>query len=177
MNSSFITVKIRIEDIDEQGLEVLFEGHERWGEHLPPHEKFNVALHIVKRGNNILIRGDVEVVVHLQCSRCLANLDMILNNPIDNVLIPHSLISQQKTSELTEEELNLITYEGPELDIDDIVQEHLVLSLPVKPLCMPECAGLCPQCGANRNINPCTCKKDQESNPFAVLKKLKIEAQ
>jgi uncharacterized protein len=173
LNGSFITVKIRIEDIDEQGLDVLFEGHERWGEYLPSHEKFSAVLNIVKRGDNILIRGDLEVIVHLECSRCLANYDMILNNPIDNVLVPHLLMSQQKRSELTEEELNLITYEGPELDIDDIIQEHLVLSLPVKPLCMPECAGLCPQCGVNRNIESCTCKRGEESSPFTVLKKLK----
>jgi uncharacterized protein len=169
-------MKIRIEDIDEQGLEVVFKGDERWGEYLPPHETVIATLNIVRQGNSLLIQGDIEVTMHLQCSRCLADLDVILNNPIDNVLVPHSLINQQEASELTEENLNHITFEGPELEIDDIVQEHLLLSLPLKPLCRPDCAGLCPQCGADRNVKPCTCKRDKDSHPFAALKRLKIEA-
>jgi uncharacterized protein len=32
-----------------------------------------------------------------------------------------------------------------------------VLELPMAPLCRDDCAGLCPQCGANRNEGDCGC--------------------
>jgi uncharacterized protein len=33
----------------------------------------------------------------------------------------------------------------------------VLLSLPVRTLCKPDCMGLCPRCGANRNSQPCQC--------------------
>ena len=168
-------MKIRIEDIGEEGLEIAFKRDERWGDYLPPHETVAATLVFIRQESNVLVRGDVEVIVHLQCSRCLVDIDVILNNPIDSVLIPQSLISQQETSQLNEEDMNIIPFDGTELNVDDIVQEHLILSLPFKPLCRAECEGICPRCGVDRNIEPCRCKSDQDIHPFEALKKLKIE--
>lgn len=43
------------------------------------------------------------------------------------------------------------------LDLTPLVRDALVLELPMAPLCRDDCAGLCPQCGANRNEGPCGC--------------------
>jgi uncharacterized protein len=32
--------------------------------------------------------------------------------------------------------------------------------LPMKPLCRPDCKGLCPQCGLNLNDEACSCAPD-----------------
>jgi uncharacterized protein len=39
-------------------------------------------------------------------------------------------------------------------------------------LCKPECAGLCPQCGTNRNTKPCDCAQKFEDPRWDALKKL-----
>lgn len=46
---------------------------------------------------------------------------------------------------------------GPEplLDVTEVVRQHLLLALPMVPLCRPDCRGLCAQCGANRNDVDC----------------------
>jgi uncharacterized protein len=44
-----------------------------------------------------------------------------------------------------------------EVDLGPMVRDALVLELPMAPLCREDCAGLCPQCGANRNEGPCAC--------------------
>jgi len=38
-----------------------------------------------------------------------------------------------------------------------VLREQVLLSLPVRTLCKPDCMGLCPRCGANRNSQPCQC--------------------
>ena len=43
------------------------------------------------------------------------------------------------------------------LDLAPLVRDALVLELPMAPLCRDDCAGLCPQCGANRNEGQCGC--------------------
>jgi uncharacterized protein len=44
---------------------------------------------------------------------------------------------------------------GDQLDLEPLVREALLLELPLAPLCRPDCAGLCPECGADRNDTDC----------------------
>ena len=41
------------------------------------------------------------------------------------------------------------------LDLSPLVREYLLLDLPLQPVCRPECLGLCPECGNNRNESTC----------------------
>ncbi|MGH9090525.1 MAG: YceD family protein [Acidimicrobiales bacterium] len=43
------------------------------------------------------------------------------------------------------------------LDLRPMVRDAVVLELPLAPLCRDDCRGLCPHCGADRNVEPCTC--------------------
>ena len=43
------------------------------------------------------------------------------------------------------------------IDLGLLVRDAVVLELPMAPLCREDCAGLCPQCGANRNDGACGC--------------------
>ncbi|MBE7034738.1 MAG: DUF177 domain-containing protein [Ruminococcaceae bacterium] len=49
---------------------------------------------------------------------------------------------------------------GTSLDMDDVLWPEIFLTLEPKYLCKPDCKGLCPQCGADLNENPCDCKED-----------------
>jgi len=44
------------------------------------------------------------------------------------------------------------------LDLEPIVHDACILELPLAPLCQDDCRGLCPQCGANRNYETCSCE-------------------
>ena len=43
------------------------------------------------------------------------------------------------------------------LDLSPMIHDALVLELPLAPLCREDCKGLCPHCGADRNVEPCGC--------------------
>ncbi len=51
----------------------------------------------------------------------------------------------------------LYPLEDDTIDLGPMVRDALVLELPMAPLCREDCAGLCPQCGADRNEGPCGC--------------------
>jgi len=44
-----------------------------------------------------------------------------------------------------------------DIDLGPLVRDAVVLELPMAPLCREDCAGLCPQCGADRNEGDCGC--------------------
>ena len=44
------------------------------------------------------------------------------------------------------------------VDLEPLVHDAVLLELPQAPLCRPDCAGLCPVCGANRNEERCDCE-------------------
>jgi len=60
------------------------------------------------------------------------------------------------------------------VSVAPIVEERIQIALPMKPLCREDCRGLCPQCGADRNVSPCSCVVefiDPRWRALQVLKK------
>ena len=50
---------------------------------------------------------------------------------------------------------NLSIPETGILDLSPVLREYLLLDVPLQPLCRPDCQGLCPECGNNRNETAC----------------------
>jgi uncharacterized protein len=61
---------------------------------------------------------------------------------------------------------------GDQLDLGAVLQSETTLALPMKPLCQPGCRGLCPACGANRNLSPCACPERPSDPRLAGLRAL-----
>jgi uncharacterized protein len=56
--------------------------------------------------------------------------------------------------------------------LEDVVREQVLLSLPTRTLCKPDCKGLCPRCGQNQNLAICSCEQtpsDPRWNALAGL--------
>jgi uncharacterized protein len=66
-------------------------------------------------------------------------------------------------------------FDGEVLDLRPLVQEALALDLPLAPLCRPDCAGLCPECGANRNDGDCGHRPDTRDPRWAALDALRAQ--
>jgi uncharacterized protein len=64
--------------------------------------------------------------------------------------------------------------EDLEVDVDGIVREALVLSLPSQVLCSETCAGLCPQCGQDLNRGSCECDTKETDERWNKLKDLEL---
>lgn len=122
-------------------------------------------------GRNILVQGNVEAKVELDCSLCLKPFIFVINFPFEETY-------HRKKGNILKEEENLVrTYQGDEIDLREMITEGLILSLPMKPLCKPECKGLCPLCGQDRNLVACNCKFHTLNSRLATLKDLLNEVE
>ncbi len=59
------------------------------------------------------------------------------------------------------------------VDLEAPVREALMLELPLAPLCTPDCLGICPTCGVDRNERSCECPPPERDTRWAVLDALR----
>lgn len=112
----------------------------------------------------IYAQGRLQTRVHLNCVRCLEPF----SHSFDFEIAELYLFSRQYG---LEEPVYLIEPDGT-VDITEPTRQQIWVSLPLQPLCRPDCGGLCPQCGANLNQESCTCQEETIDPRFAVLKEL-----
>ncbi|MBI5636778.1 MAG: DUF177 domain-containing protein [Nitrospinae bacterium] len=127
-------------------------------------------LALTKAGEDIFVTGRVEGTVKLQCSRCLAEYGMTLAPAIEAPFFPRAAESPEGEEE---DDGDVNFHDGEKLDLFPVLRDHLLLAIPFKPLCMEECKGLCPKCGADLNTAPCGCTPKEPDARFAALQKLK----
>jgi len=106
-------------------------------------EPINISARISKGTNFISVNLAIEISMRLNCSRCL-----------EEFTVPKSL----------ETKLNLPIENRDAIDLTDNLREEIMLNYPLKPLCRPECRGLCPVCGRNLNKGRCNCQPRGEKN-------------
>ena len=70
-----------------------------------------------------------------------------------------------------EENDEIVLLEDGMVDVGDLARTAFILDMDTKTLCSEDCKGLCPRCGANLNLGPCSCKKETDPR-LAVLAKL-----
>jgi uncharacterized protein len=117
--------------------------------------------------------GRVTTTLELSCSRCLEAFPYRVDASFDLRYQPRSANAGEGEREVEEDDLSTAFYENEEIDLGQLMREQFYLSLPMKPLCVDECKGLCPQCGTNLNRGTCGCRRGWDDPRFAVLKQLK----
>lgn len=132
-------------------------------------------LRLDKIEDEVIIKGTLSADVELECSRCLSHFPTRISSQVNVVYHPVREIVKSEQRELKSAELDTVFYTDDLIDTDDLLGEQLILNLPMKPLCSPDCKGFCPKCGADLNISGCGCETKETDSRFEVLKKLKKE--
>lgn len=110
-----------------------------------PHVEFDISVGT----EDFLLLGSVNGGFRLNCSRCLTSFISSFEQDLESVF-PKTTV---------------------ELDAGEEIRQDIVLAVPEKPVCKPDCKGLCPICGINLNTNSCKCEAPK-ANPFAKLGEL-----
>ena len=71
------------------------------------------------------------------------------------------------------DELRTPYLENDQLDLSAWARDALVLALPDKILCRPDCAGLCPVCGRDLNDEPHGHDDEEPDSRWAALSELR----
>lgn len=123
-----------------------------------------------RAGSDIFFQGQINGTVTGRCSRCLEDYTFPVAVDFSFVFVPH----HEAAAEDEEEDTDLTYYEGEEIDLSPMLHEQILLALPTRPICREDCAGLCPHCGANRNLTSCDCQPERGDPRLAVLRTLKV---
>jgi len=123
-------------------------------------EPIKVDVYITKnpKGEGYKILYNIKGNIDLTCSRCLEVFKKDLGGE-------HSvnLVSSYAGNEhLRDSELNEVLIENNILNLTELIREQILLDIPYKPLCHPQCKGVISK----------TTEELKEENPFGVLKNL-----
>ncbi len=86
--------------------------------------------------------------------------------------VPVSAGPAQEEVEIDEGDTEVGYYNGDGLQLTEVLRELVLLAVPMQKLCQPECKGICPVCGQNRNLTACHCEVKPADDRWAVLKNL-----
>ena len=120
------------------------------------------------------VRGHLRLKTSGPCARCLADTPLELDQELDLFFLPESRTvaehDDEEGAELQDRDLVVAFYRGDILDLGATVREQVLLAQPMKRLCREDCKGVCPTCGADRNLSACGCPKEAKSDtPFSSL--------
>lgn len=90
----------------------------------------------------VLVTGTASAQLSGECVRCLTEL-------ADEVEVDVQELFTYPESDAGEEEASRLN--GERLDLEPVLRDAIVLELPYRPVCRPDCRGLCPDCGVDLN--------------------------
>ena len=162
-------MKIDLTKITSQGKEITFSLEPDWWKQdfiedriVGLESPLFARLKIYPAGEKVAVDGFLSARMLLRCDRCLETFSEDVTN---NFRIYLSMFPYRGETEveLLENDLNLDFINDNFLELDQIIQEQLILNLPMKTLCTKECKGLCTVCGANLNAESCPCQSKYET--------------
>lgn len=129
-----------------------------------------------------LVRGRLVGEVVVPCNRCAEDAHVVIDSRFDTFepfpkdLSDSTEDDEENAFDAEADDLVVRLADGsPEFNLAGFLWEEFVLALPVKPLCKPECKGLCSMCGKNLNEGSCSCAQDEGDPRLAALRGLNVK--
>jgi len=122
-------------------------------------------------GSEVCIRGHLKTQLEACCDRCLGTVSIPVDREFERFYRPIQEICRDEEIEITDDDLDVGFYSGDGISLADVITEQVILSVPMKLVCRPDCKGLCPLCGANLDLGSCRCCEMGHKSPFSSLMK------
>ena len=134
--------------------------------HIPPDLDLitlSGSARVTRTGKGLLVQVKMHALIMNECVRCLQDFPLPLDIEFTEL---YAFSADAKTDS------ELILPESGQIDLRPLVREEMLLAVPINPLCDPECKGLCPICGENRNETECDHEIETIDPRLSVLKSL-----
>jgi len=115
------------------------------------------SLTLLRIDRGLLASFEGGACVRERCARCLAESDCEVDIRFEEEFVPVSDANTGARISIPEDDDTFRIGPAFVLDLSDALREYLLMAEPLKPLCKPDCAGLCATCGANLNEGACGC--------------------
>jgi len=132
---------------------------------------------ILSQDSGCLVRGNIKGLAVLPCNRCTEDTPVRIDQDFDefeDCSLPGE--DGEDAEAVFPSESAVFSEDGAWfLNLASLLWEEFSLALPVKPLCRPDCRGLCPICGQNLNRGDCGCSRQEGDPRLAALRHLKVK--
>jgi len=125
----------------------------------------------------VRVTGKLTVSVEADCDRCLCLAKFSLDRNFDLFYQPNSAVEPVDEIAISAGEAEIGFYQGAGIELEEVLQEQVLLMLPMHKLCGEECRGLCPVCGKNRNESKCDCREIPADDRWSGLKQFHINSE
>jgi len=127
---------------------------------------------LLRTHRGILVKGELQAEVELTCSRCLSLFNRPVTIKFEEEYIPTIDVVSGAPLPSPEEPGFFVIDEHHVIDLTEAIRQYALLTMPMKPLCREDCAGLCQGCGHNLNQGPCDCSPPAIDPRWSELSKL-----
>lgn len=129
-----------------------------------PLEKLQGQLVLTRTSQGIWVDGTLNGMTATECARCLESFALPLKIKLQELFYyPASNAPSLSDYVVTDDGVMNLTHP---------LREQLVLNVPIRPLCKPDCRGLCSECGENLNLGDCGCDKETIDPRLESLRQL-----
>lgn len=143
------------------------------GNDYPVSDRSDISITLTNIGTGcVLVEGKLELALTIPCDRCLQSVKVPLS-----VVFTHQVLSPEREDTASKETSNDASFDdeqnfvsGYELDTDALINNEILINMPVKVLCREDCKGICPVCGHNLNEGECGCDRFVPDPRMAAIK-------
>ena len=141
-------------------------------------DEFTVSARLSVAGADVVVRGELLGTLRLDCDRCLNRFHQPLRLSYEGIFVPgederSSVVKgKRRASDDPVDEFEAYVIQDDCVMLGEMLREQVILSVPMHPLCNPDCKGLCVQCGENLNVQQCNCPPGNVVSPFSILRNL-----
>jgi len=173
-------MRYKIKDIGEGGVDLRVAVSEAWLAAECPGAPLGLTKaglclegRLEEAGEGFLLRGTLRGELMVTCARCLEPAPVEVDSPMAVTFIE---TDRYAAADQAEEQEDAVPFEYGTIDLGQAIRDEILLAVPMSAVCRPDCAGICPTCGRNRNLTPCDCdKRALETSKFGVLAKMKLQ--
>jgi uncharacterized protein len=109
---------------------------------VPPGAQIDLDLRLEAVAEGVLVSGTAAATAVGVCSRCLVELtEPVVAQIRELFAYPDSATAATTDDDEVERLVDDL------VDLEPVVRDEVVLSLPLAPVCRPDCPGLCVECG------------------------------
>jgi uncharacterized protein len=157
-------VRVRSGEEHREGVEVAIAPIELGGErYVAVPEQVPAELSVTRASTGVVLGLRLGVRLHGPCVRCLT--DAVIDETLD--------LREYQATNPDSDELTTPYLVDDRIDLSAWARDALILALPDKILCRPDCAGLCPTCGKDLNAEPHEHEQEEGDPRWAALQQLK----
>jgi uncharacterized protein len=134
------------------------------------------TVHLTRLPGGILVHCDADVLIEDECSRCLTPIAYPASISFDEIYAQQVDVVSSTRLPLPDDPDAFLIGTDHSIDITEAVRQYTEMAAAMQPLCRPDCPGLCPECGQDLTLAPCSCERNPIDIRWAALEKLKRSA-